>query len=97
MEDALARELWEEVGLSTQTVTPRFLHRYVLQNDVESELVTTFACQAEGPFRRQEAEIEALRFWSRPAIERALGTGVFSPNFEDEYARLVRAGGEAGI
>ncbi len=90
VEDALARELWEEVGLSTETVTPRFLYRYVLQNAVESELVNTFACQAEGPFRRQEAEIEALRFWTRPAIERALGTGVFSPNFEDEYARFLQ-------
>jgi hypothetical protein len=37
---------------------------------------------------RQESEIDELRFWSRDQIESHLGSGVFTPNFEDEYRRF---------
>lgn len=88
VEAALFRELAEEIGLDANAVPPRFLYRYVHRSDVESELVHTYTCCHEGPFRRQPSEIDELRFWRRGQIEEALGRGVFTPNFEYEYGRF---------
>jgi isopentenyldiphosphate isomerase len=85
---ALTREAREEIGLDIATVTPEFLYRYVMHSDVESELVYTYACVSEGSFARQESEVDELRFWTREEIAGKIGTGLFTPNFEDEFARL---------
>lgn len=85
---ALERETREEIGLDANAAGARFLYRYVMRNAIESELVHTFTCVSDGPFVRQEAEVEELRFWTRAEIAAALGTGVFTPNFEDEYYRF---------
>lgn len=89
VQDALVREVGEEVGLTITPGQARFLYRYVMQSAVERELVHTFTMVHEGPFRAQESEVDELRFWRRDEILRALGTGVFTPNFEDEFARFV--------
>lgn len=88
IEEAAYRELAEEIGLEAGSVQLRFLYRYVMRNEIESELVHTYECQSEGPFRRQPSEIDELRFWTDEQIEAHLGTGVFTPNFEDEYRRF---------
>ncbi len=85
--DALLRELDEEIGLRPRRSQLRELYRYVWRSPVESELVHTYACVAEGPFRRQQSEVEELRFWSVDEIESALGSGVFTPNFELEFLK----------
>ena len=41
-------------------------------------------------FRPDPGEIDEVRFWTRAEIEAALGTGVLTTAFEDEYARLAR-------
>lgn len=89
IEDALARELSEEVGLDAGKVKPEFLYRYFHTGDFESELVYTYRCISDGPFRHQPREIDELRFWTRSEIHKALGSGVFTPNFEDEFARYL--------
>ena len=91
IEQALERELREEIGLEAALVQPRFLYRYLMRSDIETELVHTYVCKSDGPFERQASEIDELRFWSRAAIESALGKGVLTPNFEDEYARFKAA------
>jgi isopentenyldiphosphate isomerase len=88
IEHAVARELREEIGLDADTVPLRFLYRYVMRSEIETELVHTYLCVSEGPFERQPSEIDELRFWSREQVRAALGTGVFTPNFEDELRRL---------
>ncbi|MBI5531590.1 MAG: NUDIX domain-containing protein [Deltaproteobacteria bacterium] len=88
IEHALARELREEIGLAQADL--RFLYRYVMRSEIETELVHTYQCVAEGPFEHQVSEIDELRFWSREQIRAALGTGVLTPNFEDEFARYER-------
>jgi isopentenyldiphosphate isomerase len=94
---ALAREMAEEIGLGAGDAPPRFLYRYLHRSPVESELVHTYLAEAEGPFARQAEEIEALRFWTEDEIEDALGSSVFTPNFEEEYARYRAAvAGDAG-
>ncbi len=89
IEEALVRELGEEIGLRTTIDNLTFLYRYVMRSDIETELVHTYVCTSDGPFYRQVEEIDALRFWTRAEIDSALGTGVFTPNFEDEYRRFV--------
>lgn len=88
IQEAVRRELREEIGLDARQTDLRFLYRYVMRSDVESELVHTYACLSEGPFERQESEIEELRFWTRAEIEGSLGKGLFTPNFEDEFRRF---------
>lgn len=95
IETALARELGEELGLDAAALAPTPLYRYIMRNDIESELVHTFHAIWDGPFRAQASEISALRFWTEAEIAAALGTGAFTPNFEDEYRRF-RAHGDPG-
>jgi isopentenyldiphosphate isomerase len=88
IEQALGRELREELGLGTEAGAPEFLYRYVMRSDIETELVHTFRLASEGPFCPDANEIDEVRFWTPAEIEARLGSGVFTPNFEDEYWRL---------
>ncbi|MBW2458539.1 MAG: NUDIX domain-containing protein [Deltaproteobacteria bacterium] len=63
-EDALRREMVEEIGLDATTVELRFLYGYVNRSDIETELVHTYSCCSDGPFVRQAEEIDELRFWT---------------------------------
>ncbi|MBI2566679.1 MAG: NUDIX domain-containing protein [Candidatus Schekmanbacteria bacterium] len=87
---ALRREAAEEIGLRVDDHGVRFLYRYIQRSEVESELVSTFFCCAEGPFVPQASEIDAVRFWTPEEISEHLGSGLFTPNFEDEWARYRR-------
>ncbi len=88
IEHALRREAEEELGISFGEFRPLF--RYVMRNEVESELVHGFLYVDDGPFYPNPAEISEARFWSREEIEQHLGKGVFTPNFEQEYALLKK-------
>jgi isopentenyldiphosphate isomerase len=84
-EDAAAgilRETGEELGIVGE---PTCLHSYIWRGRRESEYVTTFLIRHEGPFHPDSGEIDAIRFWPSHAIDSALGTGVFTPNFEEEW------------
>ena len=85
VEEALRRETEEEIGIVPGD--PKFLYTYIHSNHYESELVYTYECISEGPFRFDEEEIEELRFWSIAEIERSLGNSTFSDNFEEEFQR----------
>lgn len=87
--DALVRETREELGA---TVPPEAFvpcYTYLHRNAVESEFVHTHALRHEGPFRAPPEEIADLRWWTTDAIRAALGTGAFTPNFEEEFARFL--------
>lgn len=98
-EQAVRRELREELGIppeGAEAPTLTFLHAYRHENDYESELVTTWMCHWDGPFRLQESEISDGRFWGAPEIEFQLvlrgEESPFTPNFADEWKRWNRAG-----
>jgi isopentenyldiphosphate isomerase len=93
IEQALWRELREELGLDTEPGAPEFLYRYVMRSDIETELVHTYRLTSEGPFCPDPNEIDEVRFWTQAEIDARLGSGVFTPNFEDEYRRLQGVGG----
>jgi isopentenyldiphosphate isomerase len=82
---AALREIREELGASG---TPALAYEYLWRTERETELVTTFTMNHDGPFTLQAEEIDAGRFWTFEDIEDALGTGVFTPNFEVEFQKL---------
>jgi isopentenyldiphosphate isomerase len=84
---AIVREIEEELGVSVRREALRSLYRYVMRSAIETELVHTFAWTSNGPFRVEPGEASELRFFTRAEIEARLGTGFFTPNFEDEYLR----------
>lgn len=86
---ALVREVAEELGITTTREAYVFCYRYVMRNEIESELVHTFMLRHNGPFVFQKSEISAIRFWSHEDIRAHMGDGTFTPNFEDEYAHFL--------
>ncbi len=85
-EAAARREMREELGVAAGELV--FVHRFLMRTPVETEWVTTYATVHPGPFHPDPGEIAGLRFWTRADIEAALGTGVLTSAFEDEFARL---------
>jgi len=90
VEQALVREAAEELGLEVNH--PRPLFRYIMRNQYESELVHSFEMQHNGPFKMDESEIEDGRFWSAFEIRKMIGKNILTPNFEQEFELLVKAG-----
>ncbi len=85
-EAAARREMDEELGVVPDKL--EFRHRFLWRSPVESEWVTTYSTVHEGPFSPDPSEIADLRFWTRTGVTAALGTGLFTPAFEDEFSRL---------
>ncbi|MBN2366563.1 MAG: NUDIX domain-containing protein [Calditrichaeota bacterium] len=88
VDHALRREAEEELGLSYGEFVPLF--RYVMKNELESELVHGFLLREEGPFFPDPHEISEARFWNREDIRKNLGKNIFTPNFEKEFALLEK-------
>lgn len=87
VEAALRREVREELGVTC--FTPIFITRYVFESAVEKELVNTFKTVYNGPFSPDPVELDCGRFWSIAEIEDNLGKGIFTPNFVNEFRRLL--------
>jgi isopentenyldiphosphate isomerase/intracellular septation protein A len=86
VEQALEREAAEEIGL--KGFKSQAVARYRWDTDMESELSFSFVTFNEGPIIVNRREVDEGRFWTRADIERLLGKGVFTGNFEHEYAIL---------
>lgn len=93
VEEALRREVREELGITA--FTPEPAGRYVFESAVEKELVNTYTTVYTGTISPDKEELDGSRFWSRREIEAAMGKGVFTPNFESEYARFFLSGANA--
>ncbi|MBW8887428.1 MAG: NUDIX domain-containing protein [Fibrobacteres bacterium] len=92
-EEAARREAAEELGLDLETrgegAELIFLYPSRIRNPIESENIHTFLHVSAGPFRPEPDEIDELRFWTRSEIEAALGQGLFTSNFEEEFALFL--------
>jgi isopentenyldiphosphate isomerase len=86
-EEAARREAAEELALDLGEL--EYLYPSRIRNAVESENIRTYLHRSEGPFRPEPGEIDEARFWTRAEIDAALGTGIFTPNFEEEYALFL--------
>lgn len=87
-EEAVKREMAEELGIEEAELI--HLYDYVWQTQVESELVRTYTCVYEGPIVLDRGEIEEGRFWSLQEISSNLGSGCFTPNFEEELKKWLQ-------
>lgn len=84
-EQALAREVMEEIGL--QGITPKYLCRYIHESDVEREHVTTYSVVTDGPFHPSD-EVDELRFFSFDEIRQHWRENYFTPNLKEELLLL---------
>ncbi|MDR3061365.1 MAG: NUDIX domain-containing protein [Dysgonamonadaceae bacterium] len=87
VENALKREAREELGIIR--FDPVFLRKYVFESEVEKELVYSYKTTYEGDIRIDESEVTEGQFWTMEKIKDSIGTGIFTPNFEDEFIHLI--------
>ncbi len=83
IEDALTRETFEELGIADTEFEP--MYEYIMENNIEREMVSSFRCIWDGPIFHDPDEIDMVRYFSKKEIESLIGTGFFTPNFEDEW------------
>jgi isopentenyldiphosphate isomerase len=88
-QDAALRESEEELGIVLAATDLQFLYLYRFRGTHESENTATWLCRHAGPFQPDADEIDAVRFWTRSEISKAVGTGVFTPSFEGEFAAFT--------
>jgi isopentenyldiphosphate isomerase len=87
VEQALRREVREELGILD--FEPAFTLNYAFRSDREYELVHTYFTIYDGPLQPDPVEISEGRFWTPEEISADMGKDVFTPNFEQEYPRLL--------
>ncbi len=86
LEKALKKEAFEEIGLENFSAK---LHKiYKWESDIETELVYLFITYDSKDFHVQSEEVAEVRFWTKKQIEKQIGQGVFTPNFEYEFSLL---------
>lgn len=86
VDTALCRETQEELGLAGLSV--EFLLKYVFESERERELVHVFRAKYDGDVRPSD-ELDGGRFWSLDELREAFGKGVLTPNFEQEYLKII--------
>lgn len=80
---AAIREMHEELGIENLPLT--FLYKSQIRNEIESENVATYLAVYDGEIRFEPREICEVRFWNAEEIRQELGSGMFTPNFEEEW------------
>ncbi len=86
VEMALKREVREELGITD--FTPVRLPHYVFESNREKELVFAHKTVYDGPITPSE-EVADGRFWPIEEIKANLGKGIFTPNFENEFHKVL--------
>ncbi len=82
---ALRREVAEELGVTDYI--PKEVGRYVFEGLRERELVYVFETVYDGEVRPAAEELAGGAFFSPSSIKERIGTGFFTPNFEEEYMK----------
>lgn len=88
VQEALAREVYEEIGLAPEDYVPRLLKKYVYESDIERELVYVFSTTYDGILKPSSTETKGGRFWTMDDILGNTGKNVFTPMFEQEIVSL---------
>jgi len=91
IEQAVIREAREEAGI--ENFTYEFIRKYIWESDREREMVYSYLTRDEQTPATNTEEVDFGRFWSREEIEKNLGTGLFTPNFEYEYMHVLKNSG----
>jgi isopentenyldiphosphate isomerase len=85
-DSAAVRETHEELGIEGAIL--KFLYSYIWRTEIETELVSTYGTLWDGAIKILASELDDGRFWEPAEIESKLGSGKFTPNFEEEFSRL---------
>ena len=85
--ESLMREVREELGITD--FNPVFIMRYKFVSDQETELVHSHYCIYDGEIKPDPIEISEGKFWKITEIEAQLGNNVFTPNFEQEFLKII--------
>lgn len=85
VEEALRREVREELGITD--FRPQFLTRYVFESTREQELVNCYTTVYDGEICYSD-ELDGGRFFTRQEFIDNLDSGMFTPNFVNEYRKL---------
>lgn len=80
---AAYREMNEELGIHGLSL--KLLYPSKIRNDFESENVMTYLVVYDGEICFNRTEIDEVRFWTPQEIDGALGRGILTPNFEEEW------------
>lgn len=84
--EALYRETSEELGLTA--FNPIALKTYEFESEIERELVNVFAAVGSFSLQPDLDEVDEGKWWELNDIDQNLGKGVFTPNFESEFAQI---------
>lgn len=87
IEEALRREVREELGITDFIPDPLF--SYLFESEIEREMVYAYKTVYDGELQFDPIEIDEVRFWTIEEIQAHLGSGVFTPNFEGEFHKLL--------
>lgn len=89
-EEALKKEAEEEMGM--RGFSARLLKVYKWESAEEAELIHLFVTHDSKKHVPDSEEVDEARFWTPRQIEKQLGKGVFTPNFEHEFGFLKNQG-----
>lgn len=84
---ALRREVREELGIVDFEPVHNFTYHF--RSRIERELVYSYRTVYEGPIKVDPVEIDEGRYWEIADVLSHIGKGVFTPNFEDEFEKLL--------
>ncbi|MCR5070216.1 MAG: NUDIX domain-containing protein [Prevotella sp.] len=82
--EALAREVYEEIGLRPDQYKAEFRMKYVYESKIERELVYVFTTVYDGELSPSETETSGGKYWALEDIKAGIGREVFTPMFEKE-------------
>ncbi len=83
---SLQREAFEEIGL--KDFSAKLQKTYIWESEVEKELIYLFTTYDYKNFNVHSDEVDEARFWTKNQIEKSIGKGTFTPNFEMEFKIL---------
>ncbi len=83
---SLRREAAEEIGLKDFSATP--FKQYKWESSIEKELVFGFISITDKTLKPDPQEVSEGKFWELNEIEKNIGKGLFTPNFEYEFDYL---------
>ncbi len=84
--DALFREVKEELGISD--FVPFHIGSYIFESQRERELVYVNRTTYDGEIHPSKDELDGGRFWTMDEIRKAIGQGILTPNFENEFQKF---------
>ena len=86
IQEALQREVSEEIGI--EHYTPVHVETYRYDSQRESEMVHVYRTTYPGPFHWNDGEVMDGRFWPIHELRQAMGKGILTPNLEMELLRF---------